>query len=137
MFVVQIATKLRDDNWLARYDFDQSRVCLMQLESETFRPVPGAWCRWTVNTKRDPIAIILAGKILFECVPFLLRLIEPVHVPDPLHVVRTFVADQVNDVAVRVDILCRSQPGFPVPGAVRTDTPPLLFRPPIHHEQCS
>src|SRR5438477_8842248 len=137
MFVVQVATKLRNDNRLARCDFGQSLVVLTQLESETFWPVPGARGRWTVNTKRDPIAIILAGKIGFERIPFLLRLIEPVHVPDPLQVVGTFVAYQVNDVAVSGNILRRPSPGSAIPGAVPTEPLPVWFRPPFHQQRCS
>src|SRR5438270_11502916 len=132
MFVVQVATKLRNDKRHARDDLDQSRVGLTQLESETFCPVPGARGRWTVNTKRDPIAIILAGKIGFERIPFLLRLIEPVHVPDPLHVVGTFVAYQVNDVAVSGNILRRPSPGSAIAGAVSTETLPVCSRPRFH-----
>ena len=132
MFVVQVATKLRNDNRLARCDFDQSRVCLTQLESETFCPVPGARGRWTVNTKRDPIAIILAGKIGFERIPFLLRLIEPVHVPDPLHVVGTFVPHQVNDMMIGGNILRRPNPGSAIPATVPTEPLPVWFRPPFY-----
>src|SRR5690242_8441029 len=132
MLVVQIATKLRNDNRLAWCDFNQSRICLTQLKSETFRAVPGAWCRRTVNTKRDPIAIILAGKVIFEGVPFLLRLIEPIHVPDPLHVLGTFVPYQVNDVAIGGNVLRRPNPGSAVPIAIPTEPLPVWFRPPLH-----
>src|SRR5438876_3337019 len=132
MFVVQIATKLCNDNRLARYDFDQSWVCLTQLESETFRAVPGPRRRWTVNTKRDPIAVILARKIVFKRVPFLLRLIEPVHVPDPLQVVGTFIAHQVNDAAVRGNVFARSDLSAPIPGPIPAKPFPIRLGPPLH-----
>src|SRR5215470_12729194 len=132
MFVVQIATKLCYDNRLVRYDFDQSWVCLMQLDCETFRVVPGTRRRWTVNTKRDPVAVIRAGEIVFETVPFLLRVIVAVHVPDPLHVVGTFVAHQVDDMTIGRNILRRPDPGSAIPATVPTEPLPVWFRPPFH-----
>src|SRR3954469_7972362 len=64
------------------------------------------WGCWSVGADRNPIAVFRSGKIILERIPFSLRLIEPVHVPDPLQVQRALFPHQVDDVAV-----CLNEPG--------------------------
>src|SRR5437762_12710189 len=66
MFVVQITTKLRDEDWFARCDFEQTRVCLTHLKGEIFRATFHSRCSRTISTQRHPIAIFFARKIRSE-----------------------------------------------------------------------
>src|SRR5207248_11044024 len=63
VFVVQIATKLRDDNWFARYDFEQTRVCFTHLKCEIFRAIFHSWRSRTVSAQRHPIELLFTWKV--------------------------------------------------------------------------
>src|SRR6266567_3490237 len=55
MFVVQITTKLRDEDWFARCDFEQTRVCLThQINDAT---VCGNIFRWSNLDATVPFTI--------------------------------------------------------------------------------
>src|SRR5438046_9297420 len=60
MFVVQIATKFRDENWFARCDFEQTRVCFTHLEGEICSAIFHSRRGRTINTQRHPIPTSLA-----------------------------------------------------------------------------
>src|SRR5439155_756913 len=84
--IVQVTTKLGDNDWFARCDFHKARIGLAHFERETLSAIAGHGSGWSVGAESDPVAIGLTRKIILEAVPFLLWLIEPVHVPDPLEI---------------------------------------------------
>ena len=117
---MSITAKLRDHDRLSRRDLHQTRVRRPHLEPKTFSAVDGARRQRAVGTERHPIAVIFPRIIILEPVPFRFRFVEPVHVPDPLQVVRSLRAHEIHDVAVGVDVTLRTAlraaVPFPIPG---------------------
>src|SRR6266487_1775402 len=128
---MQIAAELRDNHWLARRKLGQTRVGFAQLEAQAFCSIARHRCNWPVGAERDPVAIAFAWEIIFETVPFSLRLIEPVHVPDPLQVVGPFRAHEIDNMAIRRDVASRAFSGTTVPFAVPTKPFPVWFHSPF------
>src|SRR6266513_246102 len=81
------------------------------------------------------IAMFFARKIIFEGVPLLLRLIQPVHVPDPLQVVRAFRPHQINDATVCGNIFRWSNLDATVPFAIPTKPFSVRLRSPLDQDR--
>src|SRR6266571_5566653 len=131
MSIMQIAAEFSDNEWFVRRDFDQPGVSVAHFESKTFRSIASCRRCWSVSAERHPIAIIFSRKIILKPVPFSLRLIEPVHMPDPLQIIRALSAHEIDNVPVgrdvpRWSILCPTVP-FPIPAKPVS----IRFRPPL------
>src|SRR6266566_3985593 len=119
MSIMQIAAEFSDNDWFVRRDFDQAWVSVAHFESKTFSSIASCRRCRSIRAKRNPVAITLSRKIIFKPVPFLLRLIEPVHMPDPLQMFRAFGAHEIYNMPIGCDVLrwsflCPTVP-FPIP----------------------
>src|SRR6266496_5854117 len=106
MPVMQITTELSDNDRLARCDFHNARIGLAHFKRQTLRAICSHRRRWSVGAERDPVAIVSTWKIILETIPIFLRLIEPVDVPNPLQIIRTLGAHQIDNMSVSRDVAC-------------------------------
>src|ERR1700730_15298579 len=120
MSIVQIASELGDDDRFPRRELGQARVRFAHFEFKTFRAVAGQQRGWSVSAEREPVAVIFAGKIILERVPFSFRLVPPVHLPDPGQIIRTLTSHEIDNVTVGRDVTLWSFDCTAVPFAVPT-----------------
>src|SRR5207244_11939217 len=72
-------------------------ICFAQFKSKTLPTIFHSRRGRPVRAQRHPIAIIFAREIIFKRIPFLLRLIQPVHMPDPVQIVGAFRSDRSEE----------------------------------------
>src|SRR4029077_17896614 len=70
-------------------------------------------------------------KIILETIPVFLRLIEPIHMPDPLQIIRAFGAHQIGNMPVRRDVARRTFSGPAIPLAVPAEPVSIRLSPPL------
>src|SRR5205085_1338325 len=129
---MQLATELGDDNWLSGRDVRHARISFVDFNSECLEAFACPRREWSVSAERDPVAIVLAWKIILERVPLSLGLIVPVDVPDPGQIVRAFPAHKIDNAAVSRDVALRSFSRAAVPFPVPTEPIPVRFGPPFN-----
>src|SRR6266446_8212478 len=131
MAIVHIASEFGNDDRFYRHELRQTRIRFAHFELETFGSVRRQRRRWSVSAERDPVAITLAGEIIFERVPFSFWLIKPVHMPDPGQIVRAFRAHKIDDVPVSRDVTLRTFARAAIPFVVPTKPIPVRFGSPL------
>src|ERR1700676_3496032 len=118
MSIVQSTAEFRDDDRLVRRNLREARISFINFEAKTFETFVRSRRKWAVSAECDPVAIIFAGKIIFERIPFRFRLVVPIDVPDPLQILRAFRAHKIDNVSVGSDVTCWSVPCATIPLAV-------------------
>src|SRR5437773_1025008 len=131
MPVVQNAAELGNDDRLTRCDFREARISLAHFKRQTLRAIGGQGCGWSIRAKSNPVAIALTWKVILETVPIFLRLIEPVDVPNPLQVIGTLSAHQIDDMPVGYDVTCGTFSGAAVPLAIPAKPVSVRLGPPF------
>src|SRR4030095_6814012 len=131
MPVVQIATELGNDDRLARCEFHDAQIGLAYFECETFRAIERQGRRGSIGAKGDPVAIVFTWKIILETIPIFLRLIEPIHMPNPLQIIGAFGAHQVDNMPVSRDVACWAFSGAAIPFPVPAEPISVWLSPPL------
>src|SRR6266699_2969609 len=129
---MQIATELRDDDWLPWRNPCKAWIGILHLKRETLYSIAGSWGGWSIGAERDPIAILISGKIILELVPLFLRFLEPVHVPDPLQIICALGAHQIDNMPVSRDVARRTFLCATVPFTVPAKPVSVWFGPPLN-----
>ena len=116
---MQIAAEFRDNDWLPWRNSRKARISIAHFKRETLAAVAGHWRGWSISAECNPIAITLSGKIILEPVPFSLRLVEPIGMPDPLQIIRALGTHKIDNMPVSRNVagwsfLCPAVP-LPIP----------------------
>ena len=128
---MQIAAELGDNDRLSGDEFGQTWIRLIDFEAKTLETFAGSRCKRPVCAKRDPVAIIVTGKIILERVPFRLRLVVPIDVPHPSQVICAFGPHKIDNVAIGRDVTRGSFARAAVPLAVPTEPISVRLGPPL------
>jgi len=107
---------------------------LRHFEPEVFGAVASRWRGWAINAQAEPLTVIRAREIIFERVPSSFRLIEPVHVPDPLQIVSALGSHEIDDMAIGFDVTSRPFLGPTIPFSVPGKPIAVWFRAPFDQD---
>src|SRR5207248_9267762 len=115
----------------ARCNFREPQISVPHFERETLSAIAGNGSGWSVGAESDPVAIGFTRKIILEAVPFLLGLIEPVNVPDPLEIICALDTHQIDDMPVSRNVARWAFLRSPIPIAVPAKPVSVRLRSPL------
>src|ERR1700730_1134445 len=131
MSIVQSTAEFRDDDRLVRRNLREARISFINFEAKTFETFVRSRRKWAVSAECDPVAIIFAGKIIFERIPFRFRLVVPIDVPDPLQILRAFRPHKIDYVPISSDVTRGTLDCATIPFPVPAEPIPVWFSPPL------